>query len=238
MRLKRFHAMKFRCYILLVLLVAWFEKTVAQVQDTLLVGSDSIALDTLLALDTSIVQIDTNTAIAQIDTTHPDSSKTKKKFIIRRFFNDYPNPNKAVLLSLAVPGAGQFYNKRWWKTPFIYGAYYLFIKAIQKNTKNYRRYRDAYILELASMEHEFSGTRLNAGDLKRIRDGYDKNKQLSIIGLVGLHLIQTAEAFVDCHLKTFDVSDDLSFKVGPSFNTTAYGEATVGIGLRFQLSAH
>jgi hypothetical protein len=217
------------------LLAAWLGKAAAQVQDSLPGSTVSpVLLDTLPIADTILVQIDSSKVGSQLDTTLPGPAK--KKFFVKRFFNDYPNPNKAVLLSLVVPGAGQFYNKRWWKTPIIYGGYYLFIRAVQKNTQNYRRFRDAYIAELAGEQHEFKGTRYNAGDLRRIRDGYDKNKQLSIIGIVGLHLIQTAEAFVDCHLKTFDVSDDLSFKVVPSFGNTAFGETTVGIGLRFQLS--
>ncbi|MCB0518369.1 MAG: hypothetical protein H6577_02520 [Lewinellaceae bacterium] len=232
--------MKIRSYIFIGLCLGWVGTSFSQVQDSLVEAVAPMILDTLppatdtlaMVLDSAAVGIDTATSkFGQVD-----SAKNKKKFFIRRFFNDYPNPKKAVFLSLAVPGAGQFYNKRWWKTPFIYGGYFLFIRAIQNNTNKYHRYRDAYILELQGEPHEFSDTRLNAGDLKRIRDGFDKNRQLSIIGLVALHLIQTAEAFVDCHLKTFDVSDDLSMKVVPAFGSTAYGETTVGIGLRFQLS--
>ena len=166
------------------------------------------------------------------------SNKKKKKGFIKNIFSkeDYPNPKKALYLSLAIPGGGQIYNKRWWKLPFVYGGYTLLGIALDFNTRNYKDFRDAYIAELANEPHPYSNTGLDARDLKRLRDGYDKNRQLSYIGFFALHLIQTAEAFVDCHLKTFDVSDDLSLKVKPTMGLTEVGTSYVGIGLAFELS--
>ncbi len=160
-----------------------------------------------------------------------DSAQVKKRrFLYRVFKEDYPNPNKALYLSLAFPGGGQIYNKRWWKLPFVWGGYIGLIYAVDFNTKNYKLLKDAYLAELDGEPHPFSGTRLKADDLRRLRDQYDKSKQLSYIGLVALHLVQGAEAFVDCHLKTFDVSDDLSFRVKPSIQATPMSGPTLGIG--------
>lgn len=171
------------------------------------------------------------TANIPADTLQPE----KEKGFIGNLFSteDYPNPKKALYLSLAIPGAGQVYNKRWWKLPFVYGGYTLMILAIDHNTSGYKTYRDAYIAELAGEEHAFSQTGLDANDLRQIRDGYDKNRQLSYIGLFALHIIQTAEAFVDCHLKTFDVSDDLSLRIRPDMGLTADNQSYVGIGFNF-----
>ena len=163
-----------------------------------------------------------------------DSVQVKKRgFIGRIFKEDYPNPNKALYMALAIPGAGQIYNKRWWKLPLVYGAYTGLILAVDFNTKNYRLYRDAYIAELNDEPHPFSNTSLDADDLRTIRDGYDKNKQLSYIGIFALHLVQAAEAFVDCHLKTFDVSDDLSIQVNPSIEPTPFSGPVTGVGISF-----
>ena len=167
------------------------------------------------------------------------STKEKKdKGFIRNIFSkeDYPNPKKALFLSFSIRGGGQIYNKRWWKLPFVYGGYTLLIIAIDYNTAGYRFYRDAYIAELAGEPHPLSQSNLDSGDLRRIRDGYDKNRQLSYIGLVAIHLVQTAEAFVDCHLKTFDVSDDLSMKIRPTMGQVGSGGTYFGLGLSFQLS--
>jgi hypothetical protein len=194
----------------------------------------------------------TEVADIQIDTIKPDSlSKVaaalgslsgdsaqalkKERFFYKVFKKDYPNPKMALYLSLAVPGGGQIYNKRWWKLPFVYGAYAGLVYAIDYNTGWYRRFKNAYIAELRDSIHEFSNTRLQADDLKRLRDKFDKNKQLSYIGLVAVHLIQGAEAFVDCHLKTFDVGDDLSLKLKPTFNWLESGESVVGLGLSLQI---
>lgn len=158
----------------------------------------------------------------------------KRNFLYRTFKADYPNPNKALYLSLVFPGGGQLYNKRWWKAPIVWGGYAALIYSAQFNGDLYRRLRDAYIMEKQGKEHEFSNTGLNAGDLKRLRDEYDKNKQLSYIGMFGLHIIQAAEAFVDCHLKTFDVSDDLSFRIKPTMEPSiASYYPAIGFGVAF-----
>ena len=137
---------------------------------------------------------------------------------------------------MAFPGGGQIYNKRWWKLPFVYGGYALLIIAIDYNTAGYNLYKDVYIAELAGQPHRFSSSTLDAGDFRRIRDGFDKNRQLSYIGIFALHLVQTAEAFVDCHLKSFDVSEDLSMRIRPKLGTLGNSQPYLGIGLTFQLS--
>ena len=201
------------------LLLASGNMATAQVTDTLPPApTDSIAAPVLIPVDT--LQQDSS-AIA----------KKKKQGFIKRYFADYPNPNKALYMALAIPAGGQIYNKRWWKVPIAYGAYYMFIVAIDRNPSRYRLYRDAYIAELKGELHPFSGTSLDANDLRTIRDGYDKNKQLSYIGLVATHLVVTAEAFVDAHLRTFDVSDDISFHLKPAATFLPSGDAFTGVGL-------
>jgi Family of unknown function (DUF5683) len=45
----------------------------------------------------------------------------------------------------------------------------------------------------------------------------------------------TAEAFVDSHLRSFDVSDDLSFKIKPALGALASGDTYLGVGIALQL---
>ncbi len=219
---KRFVLMKWENKMLFFILSLLTFPLFGQVPDSLTIESVPVEIDTIQG------------ASQFLDS---DTLSSKKHGFIRRIFKeDYPNPKKALFLSLAIPGGGQIYNKRWWKLPFVYGGYTLLILSADFNTKNYRAFRDAYIAELAGEEHAYSNTGLDAGDLRRIRDGYDKNKQLSYIGLFALHLIQTAEAFVDSHLRTFDVSDDLSLRVAPKLGIMGDGSSYLGVGFTFQLS--
>ncbi|MCO6488514.1 MAG: hypothetical protein J5I98_08860 [Phaeodactylibacter sp.] len=183
------------------------------------------------APDTAAVAVDT--ASAKI---RPDTLSGKKKG--NWFKRDYPNPKKAALLSLIIPGAGQIYNKRWWKTPLVYGALTGMALVIDYNQSRYRRLRTALNLKRQDEPHEFSGTTLdNLNTLRTLRDNYDKNTQTAYVGMVLVYVLQAMEAFVDCHLKGFNVDDDLSLKVRPSLEVIgATGQPVMGVGFAIPLN--
>jgi hypothetical protein len=195
---------------------------------------DTSAVDRLLsALDTIPAIPDSTFAV--LDTLSKKKKKNKQGLWYRIWKEDYPNPKKALYLSFALPGSGQIYNKRWWKLPWVYGGLFGTIYAINFNSNAYKVFRDAYIADLAGETHRYSGTGLDAGDLKQLRNSYDKNRQLSYVGFVAVYLIQGAEAFVDAHLRTFDVSEDLSLRIAPSMELTPLNEPIFGVGLSFQI---
>mgnify|MGYP006885814850 CR=1 FL=1 len=128
----------------------------------------------------------------------------------------WPVPKKALLWAIA-PGGGQIYNKRWWKLPLVYGAFAGIIYSVDYNQSRYRRLKTALSLELEGLDHEFTGTTLdNARTLRILRDKYDKNTQLSYVGVVLVYALQGIEAFTDAHLRNFDISDDLSMRIQPA----------------------
>lgn len=164
-----------------------------------------------------------------------DSTKTKRKGGIKSYFKqDYPSPKKAVLLAI-VPGMGQIYNKKYWKLPLVYGALGGVIYSIRFNTGEY----NTMVQSLAIRNGEIIGVEdpinSNVPDnaIEAQRNSFDKNRQLSWIGLIGFYLISAGDAFVDAHLKDFNVDDDISFQ--PVFETGFNNQPVIGLGVRIPL---
>jgi hypothetical protein len=172
-----------------------------------------------------------------IDSTIIDSlaNGVKKDNPLRKFLSKpdgFPQPRTSLILSFALPGAGQVYNGKWWKVPIVYGAIGGLGYLINDNSRKYIQLRTAHKRNQANLTHDFSGTRFDsASALKSERDKYDKNRQLSYIGLVVIWLINGVEAFTDAHLMNFDVSDDLSLEFKPVFHEDLSQETYSGVGL-------
>ena len=167
-----------------------------------------------------------------------DSLRAPKK---EGFFKkNYPDPLKAGLMSLVVPGSGQIYNKSWWKVPLVYGALGGMAYLIKYNNEQYHRLEDAYQASLRGEDHEFSGTAIDKPEsLRNIRDSFDKNRQLSWVGFIAVYVLNGVEAFVNAHLKNFDIDDSLSFQVRPDVLVIPAGnglQTTLGIGVSIPLN--
>lgn len=122
------------------------------------------------------------------------------------------DPGKAAMYSLLIPGGGQVYNKSWWKVPIALGIDGVTIYSLIFYTRLYNEYRDGY-LALLNDGVPFRGFYENVQGLKAFRDNANKNRQYAYIWLIVGHLVTVFDAYVDNHLKDFDISDDLSFKL-------------------------
>jgi hypothetical protein len=151
-----------------------------------------------------------------------------------------PDPNKAVLYSAIFPGLGQIYNRKYWKLPIVYGGFMGFAYAINWNNKNLQDYGEAYkdltydLVHYKDEPENWHQSWMNfvaAGaepasrftenfrtQLKRGRDAFRRNRDLSIILTVGFYLICMADAYVDAQLFDFDISPDLSMRIEPVVN--------------------
>ncbi|MEO1625510.1 MAG: DUF5683 domain-containing protein, partial [Bacteroidota bacterium] len=182
----------------------------------------------------------------------PDSSQVatadeKRKLIrmpwLKNFFDksDYPNPKKAFIMSAIIPGAGQMYNKKLWyiKVPVIYGGTASFVRLIVYNSRLAKRLETANRIrfdEESMEEDEFVGI-LDDLSLRREWNAVRKDLDLSYVGLVVFHFLQSAEAFVQAHLLEFDVSDDLSLRLEPHFDQTQWMGMQTGLGLNLRFKA-
>lgn len=151
------------------------------------------------------------------------------------------SPTRATLMSAALPGLGQAYNKKYWKIPIIYagfGALYYFIRF---NGTEYRKFRDAYNVVALGDSANFDNyeyiIRYNANinQLQQGRNYYRRNLELNYIMAGALYILQIIDASVDANLYDFDVSDDLTFRLEPVTAPNMYAlRPTPGFTLRYR----
>ncbi|MEG1864563.1 MAG: DUF5683 domain-containing protein [Alistipes sp.] len=138
--------------------------------------------------------------------------------------NEVSDVKKATTLACIFPGAGQIYNKSYWKVPFVIGGFASMIYCIDWNNRGYQRFKKAYTL-LSDYEQnpdkypdgstdEFHG-RYSADFIRNLKNNYRRNRDLCIIISAGLYVLQIVDAHVDAHLKDYDISDDLTMNIEP-----------------------
>lgn len=185
--------------------------------------------------DTLRLAPDTSGVTAVSDT----AQQAEKPGLVKRFFSkDYPNPKKAVILSFIFPGAGQAYNKKWWKLPIVYGALGGVLYVELNNLGEYRRLRDNYKL-LVDGDNTTNPTEspyiyLDATSMKQYRDQWRRYVEQSSLVLGLAYILTATEAFVDAHLSRFDVSDDLSLRLSPKAQPLPGLGISIGIGVTLQ----
>lgn len=138
--------------------------------------------------------------------------KKESPFAIFKMFSG--NPGKAMLYSAVLPGAGQIYNKRWWKAPIVWGIEGTAIGILAYNQNQYQAWKKGHAQLVSGAITSFGNTSSPATALKK-RDLWENNRDYAIIGLIAVHLIQMTDAFINRHLIEFDVSDDLSIDFNP-----------------------
>ena len=118
-------------------------------------------------------------------------------------------PLKATLLSAAFPGAGQVYNRQYYKLHIIYGGIGAMIYTIDFNARGFKQFDEAYRARLRGEDTPDFPSQIPDQALSLQRDEYRKNKELSYFGLGLIYLLNVADAFVSAHLSTFNIEDDL-----------------------------
>jgi len=145
--------------------------------------------------------------------------------------NKKHSPHKAAMYSALVPGLGQIYNERYWKLPIIYGAAGVLIYAFDFNNDRYNRYKNAYADMDAGKITSFEGF-TDKDVLLRLKDNYRRNRDLNVIIMAGVYLLNVVDATVDAHLFDYDISDDLSLNIQPDFRKNIDYNYSYGLCLR------
>jgi len=150
------------------------------------------------------------------------------------FANFNPEPRKAVWISALFPGAGQIYNRKYWKLPVIYGGFLGLIYGYNWNQRMYKTYQNAY-RDLVTGSPSASYLQLIRGRdtaakvayieqykstlttrFQRKKNTYRNWRDYCVVGMLGVYLVSIVDAYVDASLYHFDVSPDLDAFNNPS----------------------
>ena len=209
-----------RLLLLFLLFASWpgpggkWQAVMAQEQEQHASAVDTVAVDTA--------------AISAI------SDKLLREIRPRRDLTTFkPEPIRALWLGLVIPGAGQIYNRKYWKLPIIYGGFLGCVYALTWNGQMYSDYSQAYLdimdsdpntksyekmlppgYSIEGKEERFKGI------FKSKKDTFRRYRDLSIFAFGGVYLLSVIDAYVDAELSTFDLTRDLSLRIQPTFIET------------------
>ncbi len=164
-----------------------------------------------------------------------DSTKLKKDTV---FSMPRHIPSRATKRSALIPGWGQAYNKQYWKIPLVYGALAIPAATFQYNSDLYKKAKFAYEAKFKAANGDESDLakidptlkNLSLGSLQSYRNVFRKDRDYSIMWFILAWGINVVDATVSGQLKEFDITNNLAFKVQPTYQPQ-FRQA----GLSFQL---
>jgi len=195
---------------------------------TIVPATDTIRSHPFL-IDHHPLRKDTAAIIAPQDSTKIFSMDPKVSHASKKF-----SPRLATIRSAIIPGWGQAYNHKYWKIPLIYAALGTTAGIFIYNLKTYNQFKSAYRQSVAdSLTYPSTGGPNNdpniapslriysQADLLANRNIFRQNIDYSVLFFIIFWGINVVDATVDAHLKTFDVSDDISFELKPGYSDMA-----------------
>ena len=192
----------------------WLGTTQAMAQkDSLAV--ESLSLEDSITIDSASL----SKALA------PKALRKRRNWATRR-----PDTKRAMWLALVLPGAGQIYNRKYWKLPIIYGGFVGCAYAMSWNNQMYHDYSQAYLDIMDDDPNTQSynqflhlGAQIDASNIERYKEIFRKRKDryrrwrdMSMFVMIGVYAFSVIDAYVDASLSEFDISDDLSLRVEPT----------------------
>lgn len=135
---------------------------------------------------------------------------------------NFPDPMSVMYKSMFIPGWGQIVNRQIWKVPIIYGIlgglswYSVYV------TKRYHDFRAAYYNLSRETESDlrfgptpdYISENSPLSQLKTIRNTYRNRRDMVYIGIALAYGLNIVDAYVFAHMRSFDVSEDLSMRTG------------------------
>jgi hypothetical protein len=154
--------------------------------------------------------------------------------------NEYPSPRSVLFQSMIIPGWGQITNRQAWKIPIIYGAFAGIGYYTHYLHEEYKDYRAAYYnsfpenddLRFGPTPERLEG--VNANQLQSNRNSLRNQRDFMFVVMGLAYGLNVLDAYVFAHMRSFDVSDDLSARttIGPAI----LADQNPGISVRLTLS--
>ena len=202
--------------------------------------ADSLARKNRQAAKELTAPVDTAQLALKTDSLQREISQPKKRFI--------PNSNRATWLAMVFPGAGQIYNRKYWKLPIVYGGFVGCAYALNWNNKMYKDYSQAYLdimdddpntksyEDFLPLNSSISGQEERFKEIFRKRkDIYRRQRDLSIFAFIGVYLLSVIDAYVDAELSDFDINKDIGLKVEPAIFNDGKSTNFNSVGLQCSL---
>jgi hypothetical protein len=149
------------------------------------------------------------------------------------------SPRKATMRSAILPGWGQYYNKKYWKIPLVYAAIGTCAGLFYFNLNEYQNARDAYRYKMDSdptndllIKDKFKP--VDPESIRRYRNDVRQNVDYSVLAFLVCWGLNVVDATVDGHLKSFEVSENLSIELLPPRINPVNGYSSAGIRLNWQ----
>lgn len=154
-----------------------------------------------------------------------------------------PNPGRATIYSILLPGLGQIYNGELFKVPIYWGCLIGSVHFLTTNNTNYKRFKRIH--NEATSENNKSP--ISGETAKWYRDVYRRYRDYSIVATALFYILQVIDANVFAYMHDFEVDDKITMDIEPAVispyneyamhSTMQYstGQNAIGvrIGLRF-----
>lgn len=167
----------------------------------------------------------------------PDTTNSEADYKYYIDMNKLPDARKAVWLGVIIPGAGQIYNRSYWKLPIVYGAFMGCGYAISQMQNRYSGYKTAYLdlyndVQAGTVTEDDSKTYIAVlpdgytlsrvggentwmNTLKNQQNIYRRYRDYSILATVIVYALSLIDAYVDAQLFDYDISPDLTLNIEP-----------------------
>lgn len=170
-----------------------------------------------------------------------DTNKVTFSKFMKVVFMNQPSPQKRPALkstyrSLVLPGWGQATNREYWIIPIIYGGAGVAVWTFTTNQKYYKAFQGV-LQQIVDKEtpspvvykgQTFEYTISDAERVTPIVKGFRRNRDFTVLGFFLGWTLQAVQANVSAHLKSFDMSENISVKFSPDVQA-GFGNASAGL---------